>query len=158
MEFVLSDTAMIFALTLASNLDACKHLNWALEQLRTQGVLIAVSYAYEMQCRDAMGANYINAACLLKVKALGLESLKTFIRDLEERTGRIRPSHQITLDIDLIAWKHHEVQDWQLNIQKMPFTLDVKVPLYDILPIKAFYNSEKRKYKQLKYEYGGYYE
>ncbi|SDC03222.1 2-amino-4-hydroxy-6-hydroxymethyldihydropteridinediphosphokinase [Acinetobacter boissieri] len=147
---------MIFALALASNSNACKHLNWALQQLQNQGMLLAVSSAYEMKCRDDVGADYLNAACLFESKALELSSLQVLIRDLELMTGRIRPSHQITLDIDLIAWKTQDIQPWQYNTKKMPFALDVKIPLYDILPIATFHVSHNHNYIQLKYDFGGY--
>lgn len=145
---------MIFALALASNLNASKHLNWALQQLERQGKLVAVSCAYEMPCRDGVGADYLNAACLFESTELDFATIQVFIKNLESMTGRIRPSHQITLDIDLIAWQDQHTQSWQLNAKKMPFALDVKVPLYDVLPIQTFHVRSIPHYKQLKYNSG----
>ncbi|MBF7685193.1 2-amino-4-hydroxy-6-hydroxymethyldihydropteridine diphosphokinase [Acinetobacter sp. B10A] len=143
---------MIFALALASNLNADRHLNWALQQLKQHGQLLAISSAYEMQCRDGVGADYLNSACVFESCHLDQKTVSILIKSLEEKTGRVRPSHQISLDIDLIAWKDTHAQPWQFNLQKMPFALDVKVPLSEILPIKEFYVNHQYDYKKRRYE------
>ena len=50
---------------------------------------------------------------------------------MEFESGRIRPSHQITLDVDLIAWGQ-DLSSMQFNVKKLPLAVDVKIPLYDI--------------------------
>ena len=50
---------------------------------------------------------------------------------MEQQSGRIRPSHHISLDIDVIAWGT-SLDHMQFNPKKLPLALDVKIPLYDV--------------------------
>jgi len=81
-------------------------------------------------CRDGIGADYWNAACLLR-SSVSSEDLIELLKQLEQASGRVRPSHQITLDVDLIAWGS-DLQHMQFNEKKLPLALDVKVPMFDI--------------------------
>ena len=50
---------------------------------------------------------------------------------------RIRPSHQISLDVDLIAWGS-DLEHMQFNPKKLPLALDVKIPMFDVWNDAAF--------------------
>ena len=119
----------IFALALASNLDAEQHFTFAYKQLATLGK-VQFSSVYQIPCRDSIGDDYWNSACLLK-SALSSEQIETFLKQLESDSGRIRPSHHISLDVDLIAWGTN-LNHMQFNSKKLPLALDVKIPLYEL--------------------------
>ena len=119
----------IFALALASNLDAEQHFTFAYKQLATLGK-VQFSSVYQIPCRDGIGDDYWNSACLLK-SALSSEQIETFLKKLESDSGRVRPSHHISLDVDLIAWGS-DLDHMQFNSKKLPLALDVKIPLYEL--------------------------
>ena len=60
---------------------------------------------------------------------------------MEVAAGRVRPSHDIPLDIDIIAWGESLAQ-MQFNPKKLPLALDVKIPMWDIWQDEAFVHSE----------------
>ncbi|ENV92607.1 hypothetical protein F937_02006 [Acinetobacter calcoaceticus ANC 3680] len=120
---------IIFALALASNLDAEQHFTFAYTQLATLGK-VQFSSVYQIPCRDGIGDDYWNSACLLK-SSLKPSEIEAFLKKLESDTGRIRPSHHISLDVDLIAWGT-DLDHMQFNSKKLPLALDVKIPLYEL--------------------------
>lgn len=128
-------TATIFALALASNTQPEHHFQIALTQLAQHGHLIC-SDVYLIPCREGIGADYWNAACLW-TSTLSVEEVLAFIKKMEMQSGRVRPSHKIFLDIDLIAWGDHLTQ-MQFNIKKLPLALDVKIPFYQLWKHAAF--------------------
>ena len=128
-------TETIFALALASNCNPKQHFQQAIAQLAQFGDL-SFSSIYLIPCRDAIGADYWNAACLLK-SHLSVTDLVLYLKRMEADSGRIRPSHQITLDIDLIAWGSC-LSNMQFNAKKLPLALDVKIPMYEIWSDAAF--------------------
>ena len=120
---------IIFALALASNLDAEQHFTFAYTQLATLGK-VQFSSVYQIPCRDGIGDDYWNSACLLK-SSLNSSEIEAFLKKIESDTGRIRPSHHISLDVDLIAWGT-DLDHMQFNSKKLPLALDVKIPLYEL--------------------------
>jgi 2-amino-4-hydroxy-6-hydroxymethyldihydropteridine diphosphokinase len=56
---------------------------------------------------------------------------------MEAVSGRVRPSHQISLDVDLIAWGEN-LEHMQFNPKKLPLALDVKIPMFDVWKDAAF--------------------
>ncbi|MDR6795279.1 2-amino-4-hydroxy-6-hydroxymethyldihydropteridine diphosphokinase [Acinetobacter calcoaceticus] len=120
---------IIFALALASNLDAEQHFTFAYTQLATLGK-VQFSSVYQIPCRDGIGDDYWNSACLLK-SSLNPSQIEAFLKKFESDTGRIRPSHHISLDVDLIAWGT-DLDHMQFNSKKLPLALDVKIPLYEL--------------------------
>ena len=120
---------MIFALALASNQNPEQHFERAFQQISGLGET-QFSPIYLIPCRDGVGADYWNAACLVK-SDLTVEQMLRFLKNMEFESGRIRPSHQITLDVDLIAWGQ-DLSSMQFNVKKLPLAVDVKIPLYDI--------------------------
>ncbi|MCH7305779.1 2-amino-4-hydroxy-6-hydroxymethyldihydropteridine diphosphokinase [Acinetobacter sp. NIPH 1869] len=122
-------TETIFALALASNVQQQQNFTFAYEQLSRLGA-VEFSPIYEIPCRDGIGADYWNSACLLKSR-LCVDEVTEILKQLEAQSGRVRPSHHISLDIDVIAWGE-TLDHMQFNPKKLPLALDVKIPLYDL--------------------------
>ncbi|MDN5512663.1 2-amino-4-hydroxy-6-hydroxymethyldihydropteridine diphosphokinase [Acinetobacter sp.] len=122
-------TETIFALALASNCHPKQHFQKAMQQISHLGE-VQFSNIYVIPCRDAVGADYWNAACLLKA-AMSVNDIIALLKKMEADSGRVRPSHQISLDVDLIAWGS-DLQHMQFNPKKLPLALDVKIPMLDI--------------------------
>ncbi|MCH4243697.1 2-amino-4-hydroxy-6-hydroxymethyldihydropteridine diphosphokinase [Acinetobacter gerneri] len=128
-------TDQIFALALASNFNPKQHFQSAFTQLKALGA-VHFSPIYLIPCRDGIGADYWNAACLLKCK-LSRDELIILLKKMEADSGRIRPSHQIALDVDLIAWGK-DLSEMQFNPKKLPLALDVKIPMFDLWKDEMF--------------------
>lgn len=122
-------TETIFALALASNVDQQKNFLFAYDQIASLG-RVKFSPIYEIPCRDKIGADYWNSACLL-ISQLNFDQIVETLKKLEAQSGRVRPSHNISLDIDVIAWGH-SLKHMQFNPRKLPLALDVKIPLFDL--------------------------
>lgn len=122
-------TETIFALALASNVQQQQNFTFAYEHLSRLGA-VEFSPIYEIPCRDGIGADYWNSACLLKSR-LRVDEVTEIFKQLEAQSGRVRPSHHISLDIDVIAWGE-TLDHMQFNPKKLPLALDVKIPLYDL--------------------------
>ena len=122
-------TEKIFALALASNFNPQQHFTFAFSQLCRRGE-VKFSAIYQIPCRDGIGATYWNSACLLYSEASVAEMMQ-WAKQLEQQSGRVRPSHQISLDVDVIAWGS-DLSTMQFNPKKLPLALDVKIPMMDI--------------------------
>ncbi|WP_166169043.1 2-amino-4-hydroxy-6-hydroxymethyldihydropteridine diphosphokinase [Acinetobacter sp. SA01] len=122
-------TETIFALALASNCHPQQHFQNAMKQISGLGD-VQFSQIYVIPCRDAVGEDYWNAACLLKA-VMSVDDIIALLKRMEADSGRVRPSHQISLDMDLIAWGQ-DLQHMQFNPKKLPLALDVKIPMLDI--------------------------
>ncbi|EOR08529.1 2-amino-4-hydroxy-6-hydroxymethyldihydropteridine diphosphokinase [Acinetobacter tandoii] len=132
-------TETIYALALASNLNSQHNFRYAYHQICGLGV-VEFSKIYVIPCRDGVGADYWNAACLLHSK-LNPEQIIAQLKQWEADTGRVRPSHQISLDVDLIAWGM-SLEQMQFNPKKMPLALDVKIPMVDVWSHPSFEDSK----------------
>ncbi|MGE8557477.1 MAG: 2-amino-4-hydroxy-6-hydroxymethyldihydropteridine diphosphokinase [Acinetobacter sp.] len=132
-------TETIFALALASNCNPELHFKQAFAQIAEIGQ-VQFSEIYLIPCRDAVGADYWNAACLLKA-AISVDDIIALLKKMEADSGRVRPSHQISLDVDLIAWGI-DLQHMQFNPKKLPLALDVKIPMLDIWQSAEFQHEE----------------
>lgn len=126
----MNDTETIFALALASNFEPESNFEKAYKKIQSLGD-VQFSNIYLIPCRDGIGEDYWNSACILK-SSLSVIELLLIVKNMESEAGRVRPSHQISLDIDLIAWGCH-INAMQFNPKKMPLALDVKIPLSEIL-------------------------
>lgn len=122
-------TETIFALALASNHSPQQNFQQSFSQIADLGEVI-FSKIYLIPCRDGVGADYWNAACLVK-SSLSLAEIVALLKKMEADSGRVRPSHKISLDIDLIAWGS-DLQHMRFNPKKIPLALDVKIPMADI--------------------------
>jgi len=125
----LNATETIFALALASNCHPEHHFKQAFAQIAKIGQ-VKCSEIYLIPCRDGIGADYWNAACLLKSE-MSVEEMTSILKKMEDDSGRVRPSHQISLDVDLIAWGE-DLSHMQFNPKKLPLATDVKIPMLDI--------------------------
>jgi 2-amino-4-hydroxy-6-hydroxymethyldihydropteridine diphosphokinase len=125
----LNATETIFALALASNNQPQHNFQKSFKQIEGLGETV-FSRIYLIPCRDGIGADYWNAACLLK-SHLSVDQIIRELKQMEEASGRTRPSHQISLDIDLIAWGTG-LSTMHFNPKKLPLALDVKIPMFDL--------------------------
>ena len=131
----MNDTVTIFALALASNKSPEQFIPATFAQIAQWGE-VEFSPIYVIPCRDGVGADYWNACCLLKSRQQ-VSALVQQLKQLESDSGRVRPSHQISLDIDLIAWGS-DLSHMHFNPKKMPLAADVKIPLYDLWALNEF--------------------
>ncbi len=136
-------TETIFALALASNVQQLENFNFAYAQIMSLGT-VEFSSIYEIPCRYGVGADYWNSACLLK-SHLSVDEIVDILKKLEQQSGRVRPSHHISLDIDVIAWGE-SLDQMQFNPKKLPLALDVKIPLYELWPNQILQYDQNRKY------------
>ncbi|MDQ8952241.1 2-amino-4-hydroxy-6-hydroxymethyldihydropteridine diphosphokinase [Acinetobacter rudis] len=128
-------TDMTYALALASNLQPDQHFRDVFAKLEQLGK-VQYSPIYQIPCRDGVGADYWNAACILSCN-LTPDQIQDMFKQWETLSGRVRPSHHISLDIDLIAWGM-DLEHMQFNPKKMPLALDVKIPLAQLWPHTLF--------------------
>ena len=116
----------IYALALGSNLNREHWIAFARQQLTMLGEC-QWSPVYEIPCRAGKGADYYNLAVLLD-SPLVIADMEQRLQQLEQQAGRIRPSHCISLDIDMIAYGD-SLQQMQLVAKKLPLAFDVWLPL-----------------------------
>ncbi|MGE8540575.1 2-amino-4-hydroxy-6-hydroxymethyldihydropteridine diphosphokinase [Acinetobacter sp. ANC 3813] len=128
-------TETIYALALASNSQPKEHFQSAITQISQLGEF-KFSKIYLIPCRDGIGADYWNAACLVR-SHLNPDEMMEYLKQMEAASGRIRPSHNIALDVDLIACGI-SLEQMQFNTKKLPLALDVKIPMLDIWQDAAF--------------------
>lgn len=119
----------IFAIAIASNFQQFQNIQIALTTL-TQLGQCKFSDIYEIPCRDGIGADYWNGACLMQAN-IALEQMFEILKGLEQQSGRKRPGHQISLDVDLIAWGEN-LDSMQFNTKKLPLADDVVIPLAEL--------------------------
>ncbi|WP_347454906.1 2-amino-4-hydroxy-6-hydroxymethyldihydropteridine diphosphokinase [Acinetobacter thermotolerans] len=139
-------TETIFALALASNCHPQQHFQAAQQRIATWGE-VQFSPVYIIPCRDGIGADYWNSACLLKTNMTEDEVIVQ-LKQMESDSGRIRPSHQISLDVDLIAWGSN-LNEMEFNPKKLPLALDVKIPMHEIWRHPAFEYDPQYQYPQV---------
>lgn len=132
-------TETIFALALASNFNPQQHFRYAYQQICELGA-VEFSKIYIIPCRDGVGADYWNAACLVH-STLTPEQIIIQLKQWEANSGRVRPSHQISLDVDLIAWGE-SLAYMQFNPKKLPLALDVQIPMADVWSHPLFTESQ----------------
>lgn len=140
-------TATIFALALASNCHPQQHFQAAQQRISELGK-VRFSPIYLIPCRDSIGADYWNAACLL-YSEVSVQDMTDLLKQMEMDSGRVRPSHQISLDVDLIAWGN-DLNQMDFNPKKLPLALDVKIPMHDIWSHPAFEYDRRLQYPQVK--------
>ncbi|WP_180138763.1 2-amino-4-hydroxy-6-hydroxymethyldihydropteridine diphosphokinase [Acinetobacter sp. YH12043] len=140
-------TATIFALALASNCHPQQHFQAAQQRISELGE-VRFSPIYLIPCRDSIGADYWNAACLL-YSEVSVQDMTDLLKQMETDSGRVRPSHQISLDVDLIAWGN-DLSQMEFNPKKLPLALDVKIPMHDIWSHPAFEYDRGLQYPQVK--------
>lgn len=119
----------IYALAIGSNVNRAHWISFARQQLALLGQC-QWSRIYEIPCRAGKGEDYYNLAVLLHTN-LALAELELQLKRLEQQAGRVRPSHHIPLDIDVIACGESQ-QYMQLVAKKLPLAFDVCLPLAEL--------------------------
>ena len=125
----------IYAISIATNLDKSHNIQLAIHALKKIGDC-QISPIYEIPCRDGVGADYWNCACLLEATQ-SVDEIHQLLKQLELETGRKRPSHQISLDMDLIAWGD-DLANMQFNAKKLPLANDVIIPMLDLWKFQTY--------------------
>lgn len=119
----------IYALAIGSNVQREHWIAFAHQQLALLG-RCEWSRTYEIPCRAGKGADYYNLALLLYAE-VSLPELEQQLKQLEQQAGRVRPSHHIPLDIDVIA-HGDSLQYMQIVAKKLPLAFDVCLPLAEL--------------------------
>lgn len=120
---------MLYALAISSNQNRTHWSKVAMQQLRSLGECM-FSPVYQIPCRQAKGADYFNFAALLE-STLSFDALNDTLKQLETQSGRVRPSHDIPLDIDIIAFGK-TVDNLQLVASRLPLPFDAVKPLSEL--------------------------
>lgn len=121
---------MMAAIVLGSNHDAAQALAQARAALARLGQA-HYSAVYALPDRTGAGPMYLNQALLLDQVQLTPEALKAALQQIEADCGRVRPSRQVRMDLDLIAWGPdraglHLLAAWDSH------PLDVTLPLGEL--------------------------
>ena len=78
-----------------------------------------------------------------------MDEVLDILKNLETQSGRVRPSHYISLDIDVIAWGK-DLEHMQFNPKKLPLANDVKIPLLELWQHEALNYDDKLQYPVIK--------
>ena len=90
------------------------------------------SRIYQIACRQGKGADYYNFAALLDT-TLDFKQLNDLLKQWEQHAGRIRPSHHIALDMDIVAYGH-ALHALQPVASRLPLPFDAVKPLSELWP------------------------
>lgn len=120
---------MLYALAISSNQNRAHWTRIAMQHLSGMGKC-QFSNIYQIPCRQAKGADYFNFAALLE-STLSFDALNDKLKQLETQSGRVRPSHDIPLDIDIIAYGE-TVDNLQLVASRLPLPFDATKPLSEL--------------------------
>lgn len=121
----------LYALAISSN---TVRRHWS-QYARQQLVLLGdcqFSTVYQIPCRQGKGADYYNFAALLH-SDLSFDCLSERLKQLEQHAGRVRPSHQIPLDIDIVA-QGINLAHLELVASRLPLPFDAIKPLAELWP------------------------
>ena len=105
----------------------------------TEASLLALRLVdFEYGSMDSGGYSRTVASFRYLLKSsFSVTDISVLLKNMEVASGRIRPSHQISLDVDLIAWGS-DLEHMQFNPKKLPLALDVKIPMFDVWKDAAF--------------------
>ena len=97
-----------------SNIEPSKNINEAQNAIANQFKLIKTSSVIETEpigCLDQ--DNFLNCAFLIETD-MDYETLKTWLKDLENKLGRIRIENKYgprTIDLDIVVWNHKVIDN-----------------------------------------------
>jgi len=123
---------MMYAVSIGSNfqhLDAFAQAKRALSQL---GVC-QFSACFELPDRDGSAQVFWNMAALVDSPIGQATEFERLLHQIEADCGRIRPSKQVRLDLDLIAYGQDQAS-LQILPKRLPLTVDVQMPLQTLWP------------------------
>jgi 2-amino-4-hydroxy-6-hydroxymethyldihydropteridine diphosphokinase len=123
---------MIYAIALGSNFQQAEAMAQAQAALERLGQCV-YSPMYQLPDRLGVGPLYWNIALLLKTPQWTPDDLAGQLQQIEQDCGRVRPSKQVRMDVDLIAWGQTLVE-LQVDPRRMPLPLDVTLPMQEIWP------------------------
>lgn len=121
----------LYALAISTNHNREHWTRYAMQQLESLGEC-QFSRVYEIACRQGKGADYYNFAALLTTGA-DFDVLNQFLKQLEQQAGRIRPSHHIPLDIDIVAYGA-TLESLDPVVSRLPLSFDAVKPLSELWP------------------------
>lgn len=121
----------LYALAISSNQNREHWAQYAIQQLKSLGAC-HFSRIYQIPCRQGKGADYYNLAVLLQSQ-LNYEQLDGFLKQLEAKAGRVRPSHHIPLDMDIVALGE-TLNSLQAVAARLPLPFDAVKPLSELWP------------------------
>lgn len=112
-----------FQVLLASNTNAAKHMEEAMDRLKTvfpagirfSEVLMSVA-VHKDGTSDPKGGQYLNALCLAESN-LPLHSIQLSLKEMETDMGRLRGTEagsQVAIDLDLVVWNDEVLRPWDL--------------------------------------------
>lgn len=119
----------LYALAISSNQNREHWTRYAMQQLEGLGEC-QFSGIYQIPCRQGKGADYYNLAVLLQTH-LNFAQLDAFLKQLEVQAGRIRPSHHIPLDMDIVAYGAM-ISSLQPVASRLPLPFDAVKPLSEL--------------------------
>jgi 2-amino-4-hydroxy-6-hydroxymethyldihydropteridine diphosphokinase len=96
----------LVCLSLGSNIAPADNLKQALELLRQELTVLAVSRAWRTPAVGSQGPDFLNAAVLVHAPQPASQLKSRVLRDIEARLGRIRSDDKYaprTIDIDIIV-------------------------------------------------------
>jgi 2-amino-4-hydroxy-6-hydroxymethyldihydropteridine diphosphokinase len=123
---------MIYAIALGSNFQQADAMAQAQVALAMLGHC-HYSPMYQLPDRLGIGPLYWNQALLLHTDDWTPEQLATQLGQIEQDCGRVRPSKQVRMDVDLIAWGN-SVATLLVDPRRMPLPLDVTLPMQALWP------------------------
>lgn len=121
----------LYALAISSNIERWHWSQYARQQLALLGNC-QFSSIYQIPCRQGKGADYYNFAAILQTN-LTIDGLSQHLKQLEQHAGRVRPSHQIPLDIDIVAYGV-DLAHLELVASRLPLPFDATKPLAELWP------------------------
>ncbi len=100
------DPQHLVCLSLGSNIAPADNLKQALELLRRELTVLAVSRAWRTPAVGSQGPDFLNAAVLVHAPQPASQLKSQVLRDIEARLGRIRGEDKYaprTIDIDIVV-------------------------------------------------------
>jgi 2-amino-4-hydroxy-6-hydroxymethyldihydropteridine diphosphokinase len=117
--------------SLGSNIDPENNLRQALQALRTQLRVLAVSSVWETKPVTGHGPNYLNAAASIGTQLDAGELKETVLRRIEDKLGRIRGADNHaprTIDLDIVLFDDEVIDPHLFDYAHLA------VPVAEILP------------------------
>lgn len=96
----------LVCLSLGSNIAPAENLKQAVELLRQEVTVLAVSRAWRTPAVGSQGPDFLNAAVLASTDQPATQLKKQVLREIEHRLGRVRSQDKYaprTIDIDIIV-------------------------------------------------------
>lgn len=128
----------LLALSLGSNIERQKHLQFAIDGLHALLGQLSISPVYETRAVGFDGPDFYNLVVLADTQ-LELDPLIEQIRSIETAAGRIRGEKRFAsrnLDIDILLYGDANLreQGWDIPRREIEYAAYVLRPLADVLP------------------------